>query len=156
MYLEFILCLHIYCAHSQFCTAFRSSFRKLKYDDTEDMIQRRHTDNFYWFGRFLECALIYYGERVERKQTFYHGLSRKFLFDSFSIGVEIPTSTTRNKMAVQNFAEEKGVILHLSPKYNLRKSKAYYLSVFKANKAITPYPEEKEDLVEFYLFSSLV
>ena len=78
---------------------------RLKYDDSEDTIRRRHVDSFYWFGRFLECALVFYGKRAKRKQTFYHGLNSKFLFDAFSAVFEIPLSTTDDLLiAADRFA----------------------------------------------------
>merc|ERR1712062_247383 len=129
MFIEFIICLRIYCSFSNFCTKFRSSFRKLKYDDTEDTIRERHIDNFYWFGRYLECALMLYGRKPKRKQIFYHGLDGQFLFDSFSAVFEIPLSTTNDTTVAQRFTEDSGVILCFSLKFKLSQNTSYYLSI---------------------------
>ena len=151
MYIEFVLCLLLYCSHTALCTAFRSSFRRLKYDDTEDTIRQRHTDNFYWFGRYLESALIYYGKKARRRQTFLHGLSAPFLFDAFSAVFEIPVSTTDSKATAMSFTDElQGVILFLKPKYKDSNSNSRYLAVSGAG--LSPFENEREFLVCFRSF----
>ena len=139
-------CLRIYLSISEFCTAFRSSFRRLKYDDSEDTIRRRHVDSFYWFGRFLECALVFYGKRAKRKQTFYHGLNSKFLFDAFSAVFEIPLSTTDDISIATNFASGgTGVILCFAPKFKRSLSTAHYLEI--SGSRLSRFDEERELLV---------
>ena len=146
MYLEFILCLRIYCSVSAFCTAFRSSFRRLKFNDSEDSIRRRNVDNFYWFGRFLETALICYGQRAKRTQTFYHGLNCKFLFDAFSAVFEIPLSTTDSELIAEQFAKgQSGVILCFSPKFRRSLSTAHYLGI--SGSGLSQFETEQEFLV---------
>merc|ERR1719242_2507081 len=146
MYFEFVLCLLIYTAHSLYCTTFRSSFRKLKYNDTENTIRQRHVDNFYWFGRFLQCALRFYGQRATAKQTFYHGLDHKFLFDSFSAVFEIPVSTTDSESTAMQFAEGgRGVVIHFSPKFNHSNVDVHYLAVNEAG--LSPFKNERELLL---------
>ena len=149
IYLEFILCLVLYCSHTKFCTAFRSSFRRLKYDDTEETIRRRHADNFYWFGRYLECALIYFGKRADSKQRFYHGLSAPFVFDSFSAVFEIPTSTTNSSNSAESFTKaHQGVVLHLEPKFTGSNINSRYIAVSKAG--LSPFQNEREFLVCYF------
>ena len=156
IYLEFILCLVLYCSHTKFCTAFRSSFRRLKYEDNEDTIRRRHVDNFYWFGRYLECALIYFGKQSTRKQRFYHGLSAPFVFDSFSAVFEIPVSTTNSSNSAESFTKaHQGVVLHLEPKFTGSNINSRYIAVSKAG--LSPFKNEREflvcDLDSIYLLS---
>ena len=146
MYLEFVICLRIYCSISEFCTAFRSSYRRLKYDDTEDTIRQRHVDNFYWFGRFLECAMFCYGKMAKRKQTFFHGLDSKFLFDAFSAVFEIPLSTTDDILIADRFASGRtGIILSFSPKFKRSLSTAHYLTI--SGSRLSRFDEERELLV---------
>ena len=64
MFIEFLICLLIYCSESAFCRAFRASVRSLKLNYNDNMIRQNHTANFYWFGRYLECALIHYGRNA--------------------------------------------------------------------------------------------
>ena len=148
MYLEFILCLVVYCSHTKFCTAFRSSFRRLKYDDTEHTIRRRHADNFYWSVHYLECVLIYFGKRATRKQRFYYGLSAPFVFDSFSAVFEIPVSTTNSSDSAESFTKtHQGVVLHLEPQFTGSNINSRYITVSKAG--LSPFQNEREFLVCF-------
>jgi len=148
MYLEFIICLRIYCSYSVFCKKFRASFRKLKYDDTEDTIRQRHIDSFYWFGRFLECALMFYGKQPTKKKTIYHGLDNRFLFDSFSAVFEVPLSTTDSLVIAKRFASGRsGIILSFAPKFKRSlKNNAYYLGI--SGSELSDFDEERE-----YLFA---
>ena len=145
MFIEFILCVLIYCSVTVYCTKFRASFRKLFYNDTEHTIRARHCANFYWFGRYLECALKFYGKKAKKKQTFFHGLDCKFIFDDFSAVFEIPLSTTNDQIAAENFAQGQGIIVCVSPKFKRTLTAAYYLPI--SGTGLSPFQNEREFLV---------
>merc|ERR1719242_2437705 len=145
MFIEFIICLRIYCSFSNFCTKFRSSFRKLKYDDTEDTIRQRHIESFYWFGRFLDCALRCFGAQPKKGKVVYHGLDNRFLFDSFSAVFEVPLSTTDDLPITERFSEG-GIILCFAPKFKRSGSSTYCLNI--AGSGLSKYKSERE-----YLFA---
>eukprot|EP01083_Nonionella_stella_P152353 488208_1 len=138
--IEHILCIKLYCNYSALCTAFRKSFRKIDYEDTDSIIIRRHTDDFYWFGRFLTNAIEFYGVPATNKQPIYTGIADKCLFDHFSAVYEMPTSTTWDYHVACGFGLETGIVLKLSPKFKTQVHFSRYIDVSK----LSNFANEKE------------
>eukprot|EP01084_Bolivina_argentea_P304546 525990_1 len=142
IYIENILCIHLYCNISKLCKNFRKSYRHMKNGDNEEIIRTRHINNFYWFGRFLMSSVAFWGKIARVKHNFYHGLQFLYLFSSFSAVFEIPTSTTDDVTSTQKFINfGKGMTLKLSPKYKTANS--HYLNVSR----LSNYPDEREYLI---------
>eukprot|EP01084_Bolivina_argentea_P249776 418285_1 len=129
MHSENILCVFLYCNHSQLCEKFRQSYRNENYNDLNEVIIKRHCHNFYWFGRFLTTAIEFWGQTPRRNDRLYHGLSQKFLFNEFSTVYEIPTSTTGKISVAHGFAKDGGIVIQLAPKWKKEINSSKYLDV---------------------------
>ena len=77
----------------RFCREFRQTFRKLSKSESEIDIIDRHS-LFYHFGRALAELSDHFGEKMERNDRVYHGLSTVMFFRSFTEYFNAPTSTT--------------------------------------------------------------
>eukprot|EP01084_Bolivina_argentea_P223325 377881_1 len=77
---QHILCMMLYSNFSDLCRAFRTSYRKIDYEDTNEIIISRHVKNFYWFGRWLTNAIDFFGRAAKKGDQIYTGLSCKCLF----------------------------------------------------------------------------
>ena len=151
--IEHILCIKMYCDISVLCSTFRESYRKTGNDDNNTKIKQQHNNNFYWMGRFIYCAIQFFGEKAikptscinNNNNNFYHGLHEQFLFNQFSAVFEAPTSTTREfKIAYNNFASD-GIVLQLAPKYKNEMNFSKCLDVSKIS-----IHNEQERLVKLY------
>eukprot|EP01084_Bolivina_argentea_P069956 127233_1 len=123
--IEHVICITAYCSRSVLCRKFRESYWVNDYDDNNTIIKTYHSNYFYWLGRFIHIAITFFGTTpIKRqkniKETFYHGLYEKFLFNEFSCYFEIPTSTTTNQnIAKNNFTNGGvGIVLELAPRFN--------------------------------------
>eukprot|EP01084_Bolivina_argentea_P150149 262214_1 len=143
MQIEHILCIKLYCNHGDLCANFRESYRHVNPKDTDSTVIKRHIQKYYWFGRFLLTAIVFYGEPLNKKNKLYHGMSGKFKFDKFSSILETPTSTTYSYNSAANFIRDGvGIILQLSPRYKKEVSFSKCLDV----ESFSDFPEEKEIL----------
>eukprot|EP01084_Bolivina_argentea_P249777 418288_1 len=142
MHIEHILCVSLYCNHSKLCEKFRQSYRKQQLHESNDTIIQRHCRNFYWYGRFLKTAIAFWGQTAKKKDIFYHGLSRKFLFNELSTVYEIPTSTTDDISVAHPFSKDFGIVLKLGPKWKNEINSTKCLDVSK----FSEFKHEKEKL----------
>ena len=154
--IEHVLCIKMYCNNTALCKEFCHSFRSIKgkqdgkSEITEQDVIQNHIDNFYWFGRYLACAIELFGDEATSKKYFYRGVTTPFSFNEFSAVYEIPLSTTYSLTAAHQFAEESGIILCLSPKYKNEINSSRYLDVGALG--LSDFDQEKERLVTYFPF----
>ena len=154
--IEHVLCIKMYCNDTVLCEEFCNSYRSVKGQQdkeseiTEEEVMQNHIDNFYWFGRYLSCAIELFGDEATTKKYFYRGVSTPFLFNEFSAVYEVPLSTTYSLTVANQFATSSGIILCLSPKYKNEGNYSRYLDVGALG--ISEFDNEQERLVEYYLF----
>ena len=148
--IEHVLCIKMYCNDTVLCKEFCNSYRSIKgqQDNESEDVTQNHVDNFYWFGRYLSCAIELFGDEATTRKTFYRGLNKPFLFNHFSAVYEVPLSTTYVLSVAHQFATESGVILCLSPKYKNEINISRYLDV--GAQGLSEFDNEKERLVKFY------
>ena len=157
--IEHVVCIKMYCNDDSLCKEFCNSFRSIKdhqgseSEITQQDITQNHIDNFYWFGRYLSCAIELFGDTATEKTLLYRGVSVPFLFNAFSTVYEVPLSTTRAKNVAQQFATESGIVLVLSPKYKNEINSSRYLDVGLLG--LSDYDNEKERLVKCFVVSLL-
>ena len=146
MGVEYIVAIKLYCNDSGLCTAFRRSYRSENgKKDSEEVIRKRHIENFYWLGRYLMTAIKFWGKSADSKdKQIYHGVDYRFLFNSFSTIFWTPTSTSIDYNVTSKFnGDGAGITLQLSPKFT-DKGYAKYLPVA----ALSDHKDEMEYLVE--------
>eukprot|EP01084_Bolivina_argentea_P260821 440588_1 len=91
--------------------------------------------NWYWL---FSQTIYLYGNQTKPSDKFYHGLSVKLLFASFTPSFECPISTTIEISVAQQFASN-GIVLLLKPSIS---SHDKYLSV----RWLSAHPNEWECL----------
>eukprot|EP01083_Nonionella_stella_P139838 427460_1 len=94
-------------------------------------------------GRFIYTGIQFFGQKPATRDRFYHGLKQQFLFTEFSVTIEPPTSTTKDRDIAQRiFAGDNGTVLTLKPKFKYQLNNSKYLDV----SAISNYGKEEERL----------
>eukprot|EP01083_Nonionella_stella_P022031 60907_1 len=141
--IEHVLGVYLYTSNTTLCTKFRESYRSSEYDKNNQNIRSYHINNFYWMGRFIYTAIQFFGQKPDIGDRFYHGLKQQFLFTEFSVTIEPPTSTTKDRNVAQRiFAGDNGTVLTLKPKFKYQLNNSKYLDV----SAISNYGKEEERL----------
>eukprot|EP01084_Bolivina_argentea_P218192 370309_1 len=118
---------------SKLCTDYRSTFRNLDNDASENVnqIRTRH-GKYYFFSRFLYEAIEFFGNVMENEETVYHGLNKHFLFKDFITTFHAPTSTSPDKQSAVNFSEGIGIVLALR-NGNMNMNDNWVISKFMKN-----------------------
>ena len=103
-----ILALIIYTDLSSFCTVCHQTYPKLDGETTTKQVEDGHKE-LYHISRCLYESIEFYGTRMERNLTVYHGLSVVLRFEPFTSYFNQPISTT----AAHQFSQSKDIILAL-------------------------------------------
>lgn len=88
-----ILAIICYTDCTEFCTAFRATYRRMD-DETDDAQPTKRHLQFYHFARALFEAAEFFGERMLPEMTLYHGLNKVLYFSKFTEYFKQPISTT--------------------------------------------------------------
>eukprot|EP01084_Bolivina_argentea_P177483 306906_1 len=137
-----ILALIIYTDLSTFCTKFRETYRKMKENETEDEITKRHVQ-LYWYSRFLFESIEFFGKEMNENLTVYHGLNCVLNFYKFTAFFHQPISTTTSFITAQQFSDGVGIILKLRcGSKSTSKNNPKFLSV----SWLSDFPSEDEKL----------
>jgi len=137
--LDHIIVLMLYTNMDELQREFKKGCRYLLSDNQKiDAVKERNREIAHWCRLLLE-AITFFGESIEGKKVFYHGLSCKLLFTSVIAAFNCPTSTTVNKSVAYNFSTEQGIIVQLSKYASLD---SHFLDVSD----LSDYPNEQERL----------
>eukprot|EP01084_Bolivina_argentea_P064147 117027_1 len=146
-----ILALVIYTDCSSFCTFYRGTYRRLKENESETSVTRRHV-KIYYYSRFLFAAIESFGTQMSENDKVYHGLNKLMVFDRFTAYFNQPVSTTMDRITALKFAGTNGIIVTLKRgtstmvlsqnQYEHKATYPKYLDVAW----LSAYPEEKERL----------
>eukprot|EP01084_Bolivina_argentea_P276244 471332_1 len=139
-----VLAIIIYTDQSNFCTAFRKTYRKINNETTEQEVVNRHKQ-LYNFARCLFEAVEFFGEEMDPKLKVYHGLNCVMNFEKFTEYFNQPLSTTTSFKAAQQFSQGSGIILSLksaATHISDLKKRPKYLSV----SFLSCFPHEDEKL----------
>lgn len=136
-----VLSIVIYTAETRYCHALNRSFWAESGSDA-------HSQNFYWFGRFLFEAVEYFGdcfnERLDGDTAkILQGASRTFTFDNFAPSVHYPRSTTSSIKVALQFSSKDSCVLELIPKYSGTLNTSKYIDV----SGMSQYEDEQEKYV---------
>eukprot|EP01084_Bolivina_argentea_P257015 432915_1 len=132
-----IFALVVYTDLTDFCKAFRETYRKMN-DETRQQLQQKHCQ-LYHYARCLYEAVDIFGQNMSDTMTVYHGLSVTLHFERFTSEFDQPMSTTSRKETAQQFSQGVGIILELKSGMNKTPK---YLSV----SWLSVFPHEEEEL----------
>eukprot|EP01084_Bolivina_argentea_P205930 351699_1 len=120
-----ILAVLLYTNHTELSAAFSKTYRKITTTETDKSVKQRHSEYGHW-AKLLREAVECWGTQLHDKNTeikcFYHGISRKMVFDSFNPRFAGPTSTTLQYAVAVTFAnqgqDENGIIIKIANNYD--------------------------------------
>ena len=129
----------LYCDFSEFCTAFSETFRRKKWNESIEESAKRNS-RFYWMSRLLREAVAYYGCNADNESgPFFTGMSFELNIPSFSIGLQGPTSTSKQIEIALRFAGTDGMLIRLNNDVWPSSRESFWNSAW-----ISCYPEEDE------------
>eukprot|EP01083_Nonionella_stella_P215203 774736_1 len=137
--LEHILSVMFYTNYSKQCYEFSATFRRVtQYESDEDM-KSRHREYAIW-GRLLREAVECFGTAMQDSdiKTFYHGVSDTLYFDTTSIQLCGPMSTTSDFTVAVNTFSDDGLVISIP---NDDTFTLYFDCVYWSD-----YPQEREKL----------
>eukprot|EP01083_Nonionella_stella_P190731 706327_1 len=127
-----VLSLLFYCNFTQLCTAFSSTFRRIRPDETDEEVKERNAHFFHWSRLLLEAIHLFGTPLTARsfgKHT-YHGVSRVMVFDSMNQQVYGPFSTTSQFNVALQFACDTGLVLTLNRSSDIKYNKYFDCAYF--------------------------
>eukprot|EP01083_Nonionella_stella_P187872 691328_1 len=119
--MKHILAVLLYTNHTDLSAAFSRSFRKLSGAESDGKLKQRHSHYANWarlLREAVECWGYGLGETTETRSIFYHGISKKMVFDGFQQRFSCPTSTTLQYETAVMFAnqgegDEEGIVISI-------------------------------------------
>eukprot|EP01084_Bolivina_argentea_P293717 505222_1 len=137
--------LLLYCDFTDFCTDFSSTFRRLKSNEQIETVKQRNS-KYHHIAKNLAELIQYYGIRGgsgnnngQENGPFYTGLSFCMNIPEFSIRLNGPTSTSKQKEIAMRFSGSEGIIIKLNNRTYPGRYEAFFNSSW-----ISCYPEEDE------------
>ena len=139
-----VLALVVYTDLSDFCSAFRRTFRKLNKDEKREQVEKRH-QQLYFYSRYLFEAIEFYGQRMSPSLKVHHGLKEVLYFSKFLAYFNQPISTTRDFTTAHEFSQSTGIILTLK-NTKIDRDNPHRSVKFLSVSWLSAYPEEDEKL----------
>lgn len=137
--LQHVIALMLYTNMDELQRALKTGCKLLATDNGKvDAVKERNAEIASWCRLLLE-SIVFYGESMSERDSFYHGLSRKLLFRSVIAAFNCPTSTTSLKSVAYRFSTGSGIIVQLS------RSNAFDYHYLDAS-YLSDYPHEEEQL----------
>ena len=141
--------LVLYCDFTRFSALFSKSLRKSKATDGLKQVKKQNS-MFFHVSKSLREMVAYFGcngngvghmNDPPTKGPFYTGLTVVLHLKEFSIGINVPTSTSMNKAAAINFAREDGMLITIEN----QQGNSWQQPLFNVN-WVSSYPHEEECL----------
>ena len=120
--IEHILAIICYTDNDNLCYEFRKSFRNNNDDGSPKNAGRLVYDNseFGHWGRLLHQCVYVYGNNINFKHNYYHGLNQKLIFDEFAFNISLPISTSIDVNVANNFmGVSGGMVVTFKNKYDI-------------------------------------
>eukprot|EP01084_Bolivina_argentea_P077639 140866_1 len=138
---EHLYAVILYCNFSDFCTSFRSSFRKAKWNESIRSVKSRNSAYFYT-SKYLRELVQYYGcnnDVVRNTGPFWCGMSLVMNLSSFSVHINAPLSSTVDRAVGLRFSGDDGMLIQINNINYPGKYERYFNCSW-----ISVYPEEAE------------
>ena len=139
--------LVLYCDFTKLCKLLSKSLRKSKPTDGLKEIKNQNS-MFFHFSKALREMVTYFGSDGRGKMNgaaargpFFTGVNIVLNLSQFSIGLNVPTSTSITRAIALNFAGERGMLIVVGN----QKGNSRQQPLFRAN-WVSAYPEEAECL----------
>lgn len=138
MGIEHFLAIYCYCSIDNYQKPFSFSYRISTKNN-----KKQHLTNFYYFGRFLYCAINYFGTKMDDDKYYMQGLNQRMLFNDFSLFLNYPISTTNSLTCANRFGDDRGIILYFKSKYKGNKNNT---KIFDSH-WISSFSQEQETIL---------
>ena len=136
-----IFALLVYTDYSDFCKAFRETYRIMNKNETNVEVAERHRQ-LYHYSRALFEAIEFYGQYMKiGDKALYHGLNQVMYFPKFNAWFNQPISTTPSMTKAKEFGDG-GIILKLKPGTSAESDPPKYFDV----SCLSQFPHEEEKL----------
>ena len=140
-----------YTDNGEICKLLSESFRKMRATETIEDVKGRNSA-FYWCSRYLREFTTYFGSNGLEQMSygtsngyetgpFFCGMSLVLSLPQFTMGLQGPTSTSKDRAVAWRFAGSGGMVIML----NNKKGFSVYEPFFDVS-YISQYPEEDERL----------
>eukprot|EP01084_Bolivina_argentea_P159457 277713_1 len=126
---EHVLSLILYTDNSEWCTAFRETYRKQVASESLQEQKLRHA-TFANMGKLLYESFIFYGSKSSEVSELYHGMSIQLLFKTLYCTFDAPTSTTIESSVAGSFCNDRGIIMKLETSDSSQYIKTLDMSLF--------------------------
>eukprot|EP01084_Bolivina_argentea_P314752 545196_1 len=138
--IQHIMAIIMYTDETQYSQQLTMSY--LSYNTEKELIKRFHSNNFYWFGRFLFEAIEFFGERFDENSEYklFQGSSQTFKFNQFGYPINFPRSTTPSISTALHFSGDSGYVLELIPRYKNVLNNTKFIDL---SKMLPGCPEER-------------
>ena len=143
---EHLEALILYTDFTEYSTAFSESTRKVDWDEDLDSVKQRNSQ-YCHTSRLLREAVTYFGSDGRGKMNgrengpFWLGLNVVLTLNEFSIGFNVPTSTSKTMEIAITFAGKGGMVMQVN---NWRGDSAS--QPFLDTRWFSAHPEEDERL----------
>eukprot|EP01084_Bolivina_argentea_P118001 209463_1 len=108
--LDHIVSLISYTDETDLCTSFRTTYRKIKANESITSQKERHS-KFGNMGKLLYQSFVFYANKHSQITSLYHGMSFPLLFTTLYCSFDAPTSTTTAVSVAQNFGNDMGIVV---------------------------------------------
>lgn len=105
-----LLSVVIYCCCTDLCTAFRSTFRRNEWNETNKSVMRRNME-FANMSRLLFETIYYYGYVNDIHKSFYCGVSKPMVLTGLAFRPNSPLSTSQCIEVAQRFGSSDGMVI---------------------------------------------
>eukprot|EP01084_Bolivina_argentea_P170933 296172_1 len=110
--LQHVMAILFYTNFSKQCNEFRATYRKNRDNEKDYELKKRHREYYHW-GKLLREAVECYGIKTAKSEinAFHHGLSETLIFDSTTIYLCAPTSTTADICVAVDIFGRDGIVV---------------------------------------------
>eukprot|EP01084_Bolivina_argentea_P096722 173868_1 len=136
---QHVFCLIMYSQCSQFCSAFRETYRKQREHETLGKQKERHSA-YGHIGRAIYEAFVFFASVKDCITILYHGMSMPLLFSNMYCVFNAPTSTTTATSVALAFGNT-GIMIQMQSADSTQYIRALDMSPF------TCFDHEEEYLI---------
>eukprot|EP01083_Nonionella_stella_P234881 826463_1 len=113
--LSHLLSMQLYCSFVEAARCFMDTFSKTHQTETDKELKARHS-KCAWWAKYLRESVEGFGVKLRqrgRHETYYHGITDKFLFANAFLRFNVPLSTTTDERMMEHLLDDNGMVLAL-------------------------------------------
>eukprot|EP01083_Nonionella_stella_P301850 1037914_1 len=141
--MESLISLSLYTNFTDIQRRFSASTRRYDNEmhETDDDLRIKHYRSYFYWGQRLMITITCYGDAMDDRMSFYHGINTELMFADFTAYFNCPTSCTISLAVASLFASDDGIILKLSGRKSIKRR-----AIFMDVSWFSDYPNEEERL----------